>query len=107
MPTRTEGETSARGCFQWAQLCDLEGRPEAAVAWLERATQLAPQDYWSQFYLGHFARRLRQPGRAMEHYQAAVALQPDSPWALLNRAHLYLARLSRAHGESGRSATAA
>ena len=89
VPTRTEGETSARGCFQWAQLCDLEGRREAAVAWLERATQLEPQDYWSQFLLGDFFWRLRQAGRAMEHYQAAVALRPDSPWARFNRSVLY------------------
>ena len=42
VPTRTEGETSARGCFQWAILCDLEGRTEAVVDWLERATRLEP-----------------------------------------------------------------
>ncbi|HZW31247.1 MAG TPA: protein kinase, partial [Isosphaeraceae bacterium] len=89
VPTRTEGETSARGCFQWAQLCDLEGRREAAIAWLERATQLEPQDYWSQFLLGDYCWRLRQAGRAMEHYQAAVALRPDSPWARCNRSVLY------------------
>jgi tetratricopeptide (TPR) repeat protein len=92
VPTRAEGETLARGCFQWAQLCDLEGRREAAVAWLERATQLEPRDYWSQFSLGNAFWRLHQTGRAMEHYQAAVALRPDSPWARLNRAHLFLAR---------------
>ena len=92
VPARTEGETSARGCFQWALLCDLEGRTEAAVAWLERATLLEPSDYWSQFYLGSYHQRLGQNGRAMEHYQAAVALRPDSPWARSNR----VAPLSRA-----------
>jgi tetratricopeptide (TPR) repeat protein len=92
VPPRTEGETSARGCFQWAQLCDREGRTEAVVAWLERATRLEPRDYWSQFYLGDYYRRLGQAGRAMEHYQAAVALRPDSPWARCNRSIVYLAR---------------
>ena len=62
------------------------------VAWLERATLLEPSDYWSQFYLGNYHERLGQNGRAMEHYQAAVALRPDSPWARCNRAVLYHAR---------------
>ena len=33
-----------------------------------------------------------QKGRALEHYQAAVALRPGSPWARMNRALLYQAR---------------
>jgi tetratricopeptide (TPR) repeat protein len=89
---RTEGETSARGCFQWAIFSHLEGRTEAVVAWLERATELEPRDYWSHFYLGYSCGRIGQSGRAMEHYQAAVALRPDSPWARCNRALLYHAR---------------
>ncbi len=92
VPARTEAETSGRGCFQWALLCDLEERTESAVAWLERATLLEPSDYWSQFYLGDYHRRLGQNGRAMEHYQVAVALRPNSPWARCNRAVLYHAR---------------
>jgi tetratricopeptide (TPR) repeat protein len=92
VPTRTAGQTSARGCSQWALLCDLEGRKDASVAWLERATLLEPRDYWSQFYLGYYHARLGQNGRAMEHCQAAVALRPDSPWARYNRALLYHAR---------------
>jgi serine/threonine protein kinase/tetratricopeptide (TPR) repeat protein len=90
--TRTDSETSARGCFQWALLCDLEEKTEAVVAWLERATRLEPRDYWSHFYLGDYCGRIGQNGRAMEHYQAAVALRPDSPWARCNRALLYHAR---------------
>jgi serine/threonine protein kinase/tetratricopeptide (TPR) repeat protein len=92
VPTRTEGEASTRGCFQWALLCELEGRREAVVAWLERATRLEPQDYWSQFYLGDYHRRLGQAERAMEHIQAAVVLRPDSPWARSHRGFLYYAR---------------
>ncbi len=86
------GETSARACFQWALICDLDGRTQDAVAWLERATLLEPDDYWSQFYLGYYLGREGQKGRALEHYQAAVALRPDSPWARMNRALLYQAR---------------
>jgi tetratricopeptide (TPR) repeat protein len=91
-PTATSGEEPARGCFQWALLCELEGKTEAVVAWMERATRLEPRDYWSHFYLGDFCGRIGQNGRAMEHYQAAVALRPDSPWARCNRALLYHAR---------------
>ena len=32
-----ESAGSARACFQWGLLCDLEGRGEATIAWLERA----------------------------------------------------------------------
>ncbi len=92
VPARTEGETSARGCFHWALLCELEGRKQATVDWLERATLLEQSNYWSQFYLGDYHRRLGRNGRAMEHYQAAVALRPDSPWARCNRAILYYER---------------
>ena len=90
--TQTEAENSARGCFQWALLCNLEGKTESVVAWLERATRLEPRDYWSHFYLGDFYGRIGQNARAMEHYQAAVALRPDSPWARCNRALLFHAR---------------
>ena len=85
-------EDSARACFQWALLSDLDGRSEATIAWLERATRLDPSDYWSQFYLGFFLERAGHIQRALEHYQAAVALRPQSPWAWYNRALLHQAR---------------
>ncbi|WP_165226622.1 serine/threonine-protein kinase [Aquisphaera insulae] len=69
------------GEFQWALLCDLEGDLEGAAAWLERSIRRDPGDYWSQFYLGNYRGRLGQNDRALAHYQAAVALRPDSPWA--------------------------
>ena len=87
-----ESAGSARGCFQWGLLCDLEGRGEATIAWLERATERAPNDYWSQFYLGFYDERAGHRQRALEHYQAAVALGKDSPWAWYNRALLVHAR---------------
>jgi serine/threonine protein kinase/predicted Zn-dependent protease len=106
---RTGGETSARGCFQWALLCDLEGRPEATISWLERATRLDPGDYWSQFYLGYYHRRAGHNQQAMEHYQAAVALRPHSPWAWYNQALLHQARgeLEQAMIDLNRSLTEA
>ena len=87
-----EAGSSARGCFQWGLLCDLEGRRQATIGWLERATETAPNEYWSQFYLGFYDERAGHRQRALEHYQAAVALRKDSPWAWYNRALLVHAR---------------
>jgi serine/threonine protein kinase/predicted Zn-dependent protease len=84
----TADENSARGCFQWALLCKLEDRREAMIAWLERAIDLEPSDYWSHFYLGFTHEKLGHTQRALVHYQTAVALRPGSPWAWYNRAVL-------------------
>jgi serine/threonine protein kinase/Tfp pilus assembly protein PilF len=81
-----EMASSARGCFQWGLLCDLEGRVEATIAWLERATDRAPDDYWSQFYLAYYYARAHRPQQAQVHNEAAIALRKDSPWAWYNRA---------------------
>jgi tetratricopeptide (TPR) repeat protein len=90
--TPPPSDTSARGCFQWALLCDLDGSNDRAADWLEQATRLEPENYWAQFYLGYYRGRLDQNGSALEHYEAAVALRPDSPWARINRARLYSER---------------
>src|SRR5262249_50832460 len=85
-------ESSSRGCFQWAILSDLDGQTEEAIAWLKRATLLEQDNYWAQFYLGHDYERAGQKGQALQHYQVAVTLRPDSPWARYNRALLYHSR---------------
>jgi serine/threonine protein kinase/predicted Zn-dependent protease len=83
---QNDDERSARGCFQWGLLCDLEGREEDTIQWLRRATDFAPDDYWSQFYLGYYQARAHRPDQARAHYEAAIALRKDSPWAWYNRA---------------------
>lgn len=85
-PTRA---TSAKACFQWGVLCDLENNTDATIAWLERATWLEPGDYWSHFFLGYHHERVGHLQRALEHYRAAVSLQPGWPWAWNNLALLY------------------
>jgi serine/threonine protein kinase/Tfp pilus assembly protein PilF len=104
-PATDESAGSARGCFQWALLCDLEGRDEATIAWLERAVENAPNDYWSQFYLGFYDERAGHHQRALEHYQAAIAIRKDSPWAWYNRALLVQAQgdLNQALGDLNRA----
>lgn len=79
---------SARDCFQWGLLCDLENNAGSTIAWLERATWLEPGDYWSHFFLGYHHERLGHLQRALEHYRAAVSLQPRWPWAWNNLALL-------------------
>jgi serine/threonine protein kinase/Tfp pilus assembly protein PilF len=86
--------SSARACFQWALLRDLENDADATIAWLERATWLEPDDYWSHFFLGYHHERTGHLQRALEHYRAAVSLQPRWPWAWNN-----LALLSYKQGE--------
>ena len=39
-----------------------------------------------------FLQRLSQPDRALDDYNAALKLQPNSPGALTNRAYIYLTR---------------
>jgi tetratricopeptide (TPR) repeat protein len=75
-------------------LCELAGGGPATIAWLERATQLEPDDYWTEFYLGFYHERSGHDQRALARYQAAVALRKDSPWAWYNRA-----LLERAQGD--------
>ncbi len=81
-------EPSARACFQWGFLRHLDGRTDEALAWLERAVLLRPDDFWSQFYLGFRYAQAKQVSRAIEHYSVAAALRPSAPWALFNRAQL-------------------
>jgi len=83
------GESSARGCFQWALLCELEGDSARALAWLERASSLKEDDYWILMYLGYYHERAGQTHRALEDYNAAVALRKELPWARFDRARIY------------------
>ena len=82
-------ETSARACFQWGMLRHMEDRDDAAIAWLERAVQLKPDDYWSQFCLAFLHYRARHVQEALDHYNQAVVLRPEVPWARFNRALLH------------------
>jgi eukaryotic-like serine/threonine-protein kinase len=84
-------EPSARACFQWALLRSLDRDIEAALAWLERAARLRPGDYWSHFVLAYF-QQATAVERALAHYDVAIALRPDLPWARVNRAGLYWSR---------------
>ena len=70
----------------------LEGRPETALAWFERAVSLQPDQFWYQFALAYHHALYGDAGQAMAHYDAAIALRPESSWALFNRAQLAWSR---------------
>ena len=85
-------ETSARACFQWGMLRVLEDRDASAIAWLERAVRITPDDYWSQFFLAFLHNKARHPQEALDHYNQAIVLRPEAPWARFNRAQLHQVR---------------
>jgi eukaryotic-like serine/threonine-protein kinase len=85
-------ESSARACFQWALLSDLEHRRDWAIAWLERACRLEPNHYWYQFTLAWHHAKSNHVDQALEHYSEAITIDPASPWARHNRAGLYRIR---------------
>ncbi len=68
----------------------VEKQPEEALRWLKQAVKLDEGNYWYQFYLG-FAhdRAVSVVFEALRHYDAAVALQPRSPYVRFTRARLY------------------
>ncbi len=63
-------EKSAHGCFQWALLCELQGDPAGALAWLERATSLKENDYWLLMYLGYYHKSTKQIARGPRGLQS-------------------------------------
>lgn len=89
LPVSPQNEPSGRACFYWGLLCRLENQFDASIEWLERAVQLRPNDYWSQFCLANRYEQAGRVQRAIEHYSIAIALYPDVPWALFNRAKLF------------------
>ncbi|MEO6811268.1 MAG: protein kinase, partial [Isosphaeraceae bacterium] len=82
-------EASPRSCFQWSLVSDLLGDQDGTLAWLKRACQLRPDDYWAQFSLAEYQMRLGYDDEALKHFDIAVALRPRSPWAYYNRARIY------------------
>jgi tetratricopeptide (TPR) repeat protein len=94
---RSAAESQALACFQWGLLRAREGRHDAAVAWFRKAVRLEPSSYWYQYELAFALDKYqpRSPARdneAQEHYEAAVACDPDAPWVRFSRSHFYVER---------------
>ncbi len=91
-PIHISQERSPVACFQWGLLCSSQGRVRDSIAWLDQAALLDSANYWYQFYLAYLEDGAGLQDDALDHYSAAVARQPDSPWVRINRARLYRAK---------------
>ena len=62
------------------------GQTQEAVAALERALRLEPDDAWALFHYGNLLHALQRPLEALESYSHALQVRPDFLDALNNRA---------------------
>jgi tetratricopeptide (TPR) repeat protein len=63
----------------------------AANAAFERALALAPQDFWTNYYQGCCAYRLKKPADAIAAFRVCIALAPGTAECYCNRALAYQA----------------
>jgi len=84
----SSAEASARECLKWGLYFRMTGRSDLALAWLERATWIEPESYWTRYILSSHYYHGGHPDEALKHCEAAVALAPRSYGARLNRARL-------------------
>jgi serine/threonine protein kinase/Flp pilus assembly protein TadD len=75
------------------------GALEAAAVELDRATDLQPQDLWSQFSRGNCAYRRRKFDTALSAFEVCVALSPTTAQCYYNRG---LAHAALGHTELAR-----
>ena len=83
-PARAPG--SAAACFRWALLAPAGSG--AALDWFAAAARGEPANYWHQFALAYEAAARGDQATARAHYDVAIALRADVPWAWKNRAML-------------------
>ena len=69
-----------------------QGRSKRAIEWMQQAVWLDWSNYWYQFYLAYLLDQEGLDDEALDHYSAAVACQPNSPWVRFNRARIYRAK---------------
>jgi serine/threonine protein kinase/predicted Zn-dependent protease len=91
-PIHCDNEDSASACFEWGLLCSSHGNKDRAIEWLEQAVRLEWSNYWYQFYLAFLKDQEGLLDDALDHYSAAVARQPESPWVRFNLARIYRAK---------------
>jgi serine/threonine protein kinase/Tfp pilus assembly protein PilF len=91
-PAVVNSEELPLPCFQWGLLASSQGRRDQAIEWLQRAVWLDWSNYWYHFYLAYLEDQAGLRDDALDHYCAAVARQPDSPWVRFSRARLYRAK---------------
>jgi len=74
--------------YNLGSLDEDEGRPEDAIAHYRRALQLSPDYADAHFNLAAALARAGRPAEAVAHWQRYLALDAESPWARIARAHL-------------------
>lgn len=90
-------EPSALACAQWGLLRLRQGRRDDALPWLSRAVRLDEGNSWFHDSLARaHDHPSGRPSEALKHAEAAVALNPRSPWPRFHRA-----RLRRQAGDLG------
>lgn len=67
------------------------GQPQSAIAWLQRAAQQRPGDFWPNFYLGNAAYQTKDYIAAERWFSIAIALMPGSAECYYNRALAFAA----------------
>ncbi len=90
-PAEGSRQAQAGAYFRRYLLGMLGTDGESALAWLERAAALEPENYWHHFALAFEHARQGDLHAARPHYDASIALRPDLPWAWKNRALLFMA----------------
>jgi arylsulfatase A-like enzyme/tetratricopeptide (TPR) repeat protein len=83
------GETSSEIRRNLALVYLQQGRTQAAIAQLRKASEDAPDDGSNWFALGNALLRGRDGNRAAEAFERALALRPDWPEAIFNLALAY------------------
>ncbi len=84
---RLRGAPDAPEAVYWL----IKANEKSAVEALEHFAMLAPRSAASADLLGDLYRRRRQPDRAIEQYQRALALEPDDVVAWLGTSAAYFA----------------
>jgi tetratricopeptide (TPR) repeat protein len=74
--------------YNLGSLDEDEGRPDDAIAHYRRALTLAPDYADAHFNLAAALARSGHPDDAVAHWQRYLALDAESPWARIARAHL-------------------
>jgi len=74
--------------YNLGSLDEDEGRPDDAISHYRRALQLSPDYADAHFNLAAVLARAGRPVEAGAHWQRYLALDAESPWARIARAHL-------------------
>jgi tetratricopeptide (TPR) repeat protein len=74
--------------YNLGSLDEDEGRADDAIAHYRRALDLSPDYADAHFNLAAALARAGRPAEAVRHWQRYLALDAESPWARIARAHL-------------------